>query len=80
MLSAEGFVRDYGDLDPLKAWINDTLDHRHLNEVVPINPTAENIARWIFSEWSSRIPEISSIGVSETEKTWAEYSSDFDGR
>jgi 6-pyruvoyltetrahydropterin/6-carboxytetrahydropterin synthase len=27
-----GFVRDYRDLDAFKKWMDDTLDHRHLNE------------------------------------------------
>ncbi len=33
-LTDAGFVRDYRDLDPVKKWIDVTLDHRHLNEAM----------------------------------------------
>jgi 6-pyruvoyltetrahydropterin/6-carboxytetrahydropterin synthase len=73
-LTEAGFVRDYGDLGDFKKWIDAELDHRHLNEVVPDrNPSAENLAHWIYSCWSERFAEISAVRVSETPKTWAEY-------
>jgi 6-pyruvoyltetrahydropterin/6-carboxytetrahydropterin synthase len=59
-LDEVGFVIDFGDL----AWIGDlvssTLDHRHLNEVLDVNPTSENLATWIlqrFSAWFEGRPE-----------------------
>lgn len=33
-LTATGFVRDYRDLDAFKKWMDDSLDHRHLNEAM----------------------------------------------
>ena len=33
-LNSHGFVRDYQELAPLKAYIDDALDHRHLNDVL----------------------------------------------
>lgn len=72
-LTPTGFVRDYGDLAVFKSWLDDTLDHKHLNDVVVANPTAENLATWLYDEWSNKIPELSGIRVSETPKTWAEY-------
>ena len=33
-LNEAGFVRDYRDLDAFKKWMDDTLDHRHLNEAM----------------------------------------------
>ncbi|WP_328779901.1 6-pyruvoyl tetrahydropterin synthase family protein [Streptomyces canus] len=73
-LTPAGFVRDYGDLSDFKKWLDTELDHRHLNEVVPdLNPSAENLAMWIYSVWSERFPEITAVRVSETPKTWAEY-------
>lgn len=33
-LSEVGFVRDYRELDAFKKWMDDTLDHRHLNEAM----------------------------------------------
>ncbi|WP_378733276.1 6-pyruvoyl tetrahydropterin synthase family protein [Nocardia brasiliensis] len=73
-LTEAGFVRDYGDLGEFKKWIDDILDHRHLNDVLPgMNSSAENIARWVYDSWISQIPELSAVRVSETPKTWAEY-------
>ena len=43
-LDANGMVTDFG---LIKARVYDMLDHRDLNEVLPFNPTSENIARWI---------------------------------
>ncbi|WP_045392264.1 6-pyruvoyl tetrahydropterin synthase family protein [Falsirhodobacter sp. alg1] len=73
-LDANGFVRDYGELAPLKSYIDDRFDHRHLNDVLD-DPmvTAEKLARHLY-EWSAaRWPEVSAVRVSETPKTWAEY-------
>jgi 6-pyruvoyltetrahydropterin/6-carboxytetrahydropterin synthase len=33
-LTEAGFVRDYRELDAFKKWMDDTLDHRHLNEAM----------------------------------------------
>ena len=46
-LDANGMVTDFG---LIKARVYDMLDHRDLNEVLPFNPTSENIARWICGQ------------------------------
>lgn len=72
-LDDNGFVRDYGDLKALKAYIDDIFDHRHLNDVLDVPSTAENLAQH-FHDWcKARWPETSAVLVSETPKTWAEY-------
>ena len=72
-LDATGFVMDYGDLKPLKTFLDDTLDHRHINDVFDWNPTAENLAYWLFW-WASALGwPVKSVGWSETPKTWAVY-------
>lgn len=73
-LDHHGFVVDYGDLDPLKQFIDEKLDHRHLNDVMGHDDTtAENLAKFIF-DWSiDQWPEVSAVRISETPKTWAEY-------
>ncbi|SRR5258708_5088939 len=68
------FVRDYRELDAFKEYLDEEIDHRDLNVVFPdMQTTAENLAylfyRWCFTKW----PETSSVRVSETPKTWAEY-------
>jgi 6-pyruvoyltetrahydropterin/6-carboxytetrahydropterin synthase len=68
-----GFVKDYNDLKPVKRFIEETLDHRHLNDVIPSHPTSENIARFIFERFKSEIPELVAVEVSETPKTSCIY-------
>ncbi|UWQ11836.1 6-carboxytetrahydropterin synthase QueD [Aliiroseovarius crassostreae] len=72
-LNADGFVRDYHELGPLKCYIDDRFDHRHLNDVLDGPSTAENMARHFFDWCKARWPETSSVKVSETPKTWAEF-------
>ena len=72
---ARGFVQDYGELEPFKRWIDETLDHRHLNDAMgaSVYATAEMLARLIFRQWTKRYPLLAGVRVSETDKTWAEY-------
>ena len=73
-LNSVGFVRDYLELAPLKSYIDDTLDHRHLNDVLgDDHVTAERMAKHLYDWCAARWEEVSAIRVSETPKTWAEY-------
>lgn len=73
-LNAHGFVRDYLDLAELKRYIDDELDHRHLNDVLGDDcVTAERMARHFYDWCVGRWAEVSAVKVSETPKTWAEY-------
>ncbi|GAA6206840.1 6-carboxytetrahydropterin synthase QueD [Cognatishimia sp. WU-CL00825] len=73
-LDPNGFVLDYRELAPLKRWIDDQLDHRHLNEVFDHDMvTSEYLAKLIFDWAKQRWHQISAVRVSETPKTWAEY-------
>jgi 6-pyruvoyl-tetrahydropterin synthase len=40
-------VCDFGELAGVGDWIKETLDHKHLNDVVS-EPTCENLAAAIF--------------------------------
>ena len=73
-LNPHGFVRDYLDLAPLKRYIDDKLDHRHLNDVLGDDMvTAERMAKHFYDWCRAKWPEVSAVRVSETPKTWAEY-------
>jgi 6-pyruvoyltetrahydropterin/6-carboxytetrahydropterin synthase len=69
-----GFVRDYRELSALGGMIDQSLDHRHLNEVLGHDrTTAEMIAKWLYDWCEARWPEVVAVRVSETPRTWAEY-------
>lgn len=73
-LNAHGFVRDYHELAPLKRYIDDELDHRHLNDVLGNDMvTAERLAKHLYDWCAAHWPETAAVRVSETPKTWAEY-------
>lgn len=73
-LNNVGFVVDYRDLDDIKKWIDGTFDHQHLNDVVLFNPTAENLAEYIFEECKGLYgPQLNGVTVQETDKTKATY-------
>ncbi len=76
-LDDRGFCQvDYGEMAPFKAYLDNILDHRHLNDILPVRPTAENLAKYLC-ELARRLvsPYVVAVRVSETPKTWAEYRS-----
>jgi 6-pyruvoyltetrahydropterin/6-carboxytetrahydropterin synthase len=60
-LDSQRMLVDFVDLDRVVAPLLDRVDHRNLNEVPPfteVNPTAEAIAAWFWSELKDRIPTL----------------------
>jgi|SRR5215470_8859193 len=72
-LNEYGFVRDYKDLNKVKDYIENVLDHQYLNEVIPYYPTSENVARFIYEYFKLIIPELYAVEVSETPQTTCIY-------
>jgi 6-pyruvoyltetrahydropterin/6-carboxytetrahydropterin synthase len=68
-LNQDGMVTDF---TLIKRDIEKALDHKFLNEVLPMNPTAENIARWICD----RTPNAYKVEVWESEMNMAAYERD----
>ena len=68
-LNQNGMVCDFKHI---KEAIHGKLDHQNLNEVLPFNPTAENIAKWIVDE----IPECYKADVQESDGNVATYIDD----
>ena len=60
------------DFTHIKQVVKDQLDHRNLNEVLPFNPTAENIARWICDQ----LPTCYKVEVQESEGNTEIYEKD----
>lgn len=65
-LDRNGMVTDFR---LIKERIVDQLDHRDLNEVLPFNPTTENLAKWICDQ----IPNCFKVSVQETSDNTAIY-------
>jgi 6-pyruvoyltetrahydropterin/6-carboxytetrahydropterin synthase len=78
----EGWVVDFGELKWFKELIDDTYDHRFLNDVVNFQTTSENLAKHFYEiveEWLEESDvsldiAVAYVRVSETESTYAEYS------
>lgn len=68
-LNEDGMVVDFTHI---KQTVMDRLDHKNLNEVIPCNPTAENIARWVCDQ----IPTCFKVEVQESEGNMAVYEKD----
>ena len=73
-LDGAGFVRDYHELSALKGFLDATVDHKHLNDVLGHDKTtAEVISKWLYDWCKLRWPEVVAVRVRETPRTWAEY-------
>lgn len=65
-LNKNGMVCDFTHI---KRQIVDKLDHKNLNQVLPFNPTAENMAKWIVEQ----VPHAYKATVQESEGNEAAY-------
>lgn len=73
VLNDDGLVVAIGTLDEFQCYVEDVLDRKHLNDVVDCNPTAENMARYIYEWCEEEFWPIRSVAWSETPGTWATY-------
>jgi 6-pyruvoyltetrahydropterin/6-carboxytetrahydropterin synthase len=75
-----GMVYDFKKLKKNLKEIVDLFDHQYINQIPPfdkeLNPTSENIAKYIFKLLDEKLPEplrVISIEVGESEKYTAIY-------
>lgn len=73
--SSRGMLVDYGTMSKaIKPLLENFLDHWHLNESLKIeNPTAEEIARWIYLKVKPELPALVSVIIDETCTSRCEY-------
>jgi 6-pyruvoyltetrahydropterin/6-carboxytetrahydropterin synthase len=79
-LNNSGMVLDFKEIKQQTRNVTDKLDHQYLNEVLPfdtINPTAENIAAYIFEQVSKAINSadinVYSVTLWETDRACVRY-------
>lgn len=70
-LNKDGMVTDFTHI---KQKVMERLDHAVINDVLEMNPTAENIARWIVDN----VPNCWRCEVQESEGNMAAYEKDPD--
>lgn len=69
-----GWLIDFADIKRAFAPTLEQLDHRYLNEIEGLeNPTAENLARWIWVRVKPVLPSLAQVTVAETCTARCEY-------
>lgn len=69
-----GWLLDFADVKAAFRPLWERLDHHYLNEIEGLeNPTAENIARWIWRQLKPTLPELSQVTLAETCTSRCEY-------
>lgn len=70
-LQKNGMVIDFHELrDALGHFINEFLDHRHLNDVVPMAPTAEMLALLFFDRLERYLRDRNSVVRTYSVTVW----------
>ena len=76
-----GIAIDFKQMKKIANEVCDRLDHRYLNEIEPfteINPTAENIAAFLYGEISRQLNnetvKVSAVTLWETDRACVRYS------
>ena len=66
-------IADFGDIKRLvQEHVLARTDHRDLNDVLE-NPTAENIARWIWESLDGRLPGLAEVRLYEIPDSCVTY-------
>ena len=69
-----GWLLDFADIKRAFAPLEERLDHRYLNEIEGLeNPTAENLARWIWMRLAPRLSQLAQVTIAETCSSRCEY-------
>ncbi len=76
-LPPSGMCVDFRDLKKVLGEVLETLDHKDINRLEyfrDVNPTSENIARYIFESVRKKGAPVSEVTVFETDSCSASYS------
>ncbi|HSN92648.1 MAG TPA: 6-carboxytetrahydropterin synthase QueD [Anaeromyxobacteraceae bacterium] len=68
-----GMIADFGAIkDVVREQVLARVDHRNLNDLLE-NPTAENIARWIWEALEARLPGLAEVRLFEIPDSCVTY-------
>jgi 6-pyruvoyltetrahydropterin/6-carboxytetrahydropterin synthase len=76
-LNDNGFLYDFKEIKKALNEILDMFDHSYVNELRPfdkINPTAENLSFYIYTEMKKQFSDLKEVVVWESEDARAIYS------
>jgi len=73
LLKEIGYALDFSELKKVLNTVVDNLDHTYLNDLFDFNPTAEQLAKYIYGEVKKLSEELVSITVYETPTNKVEY-------
>lgn len=77
VLEEAGWVIDFGEVKAACKPALDRLDHALLNEIPGLeNPTAENVARWLWRQFKPEMPGLQKIELKETPTSGVIYEGD----
>ncbi len=73
--ATSGWVMDFADLKAIIGSVINPLDHQCLNDISGLeNPTAENLAKWIWDKVNSKIPGLFEVHVNESDTSGCIYN------
>jgi 6-pyruvoyltetrahydropterin/6-carboxytetrahydropterin synthase len=82
-LDKAGLLLDFRDMKDIMGEVIDQLDHKMINDVEPftvLNPSAENLAKYIHDEWKTRLSartdgrvDVKKVNLWETDTAFATY-------
>jgi 6-pyruvoyltetrahydropterin/6-carboxytetrahydropterin synthase len=79
-LNKIGIFYDFKELKDAVEEIINRFDHKYLNEIPPfdrINPTSENLSKYIYKELKKKLPKyvkIERVSISESESSKVSYT------
>ncbi len=70
-----GMVIDFSEMSKaIHPLVEKYLDHWHLNETTGLeNPTAEELARWVYDRVKPHLPQLTAVCIEETCTARCEY-------
>lgn len=69
-----GWCIDFGEIDAIWEPLFLAFDHHYLNEIPGLeNPTSENLAKYVWDYFVTRLPGLERVVVKETRDASCEY-------